>query len=467
MTPAPFRFLLAALLLILLTLLSPSRSHAAIANPTGIAWAPPATPGAIAGSAKVCSGQDLIYSVEAVAGAISYTWFVPNSWVITAGQGTRQLTVTAGSNGGIISVRAANNDGESGARELEAQLEKPLIQPSAIAGPASLCAGSRVKYKVEAAQGARSYTWNIPAGWAIVSGQGTTEVEVVAAAGGGIIQVIAANSCGQSTSSSLAVRAYPPVSNNQVQSNQAVCAGQQPQTLAGSVPSGGESIYTYLWESSTKGAAEGFIPAAGANNQQNYPPGALTETTWFRRKVVSADCQHISDAIMVKVLPVPAKPAIEQLGDKELKASMAGAAYEWWLNGVLLEQQTQIITIVKAGTYTVRVQNSEGCSSVLSDALEVVQQKEEEDVQPEEVIPDGVNIALRPGERQLILSSKEALPKALLLMTDLQGREVYRKEILQLNKPVALDLGRLPDGIYMLLLHTPDQYLKKKVLLQR
>lgn len=396
-----------------------------------------------------------------------YTWSVPNGWVIVAGQGTRQISVIVGSKGGVISVVAENNEGVSGTRELEIQLEKPLLQPGALEGPAALCAGSRAKYRIEATGEARSYVWSVPAGWVIVSGQGTTEVEIVTATAGGVVRVTAANACGQSAVSQLAVTVYPPLSNNHVQGEQELCAGQQPQTLAGSVPAGGEGAYTYLWESSVQGAAEGFIPADGANNQQNYTPGALTETTWFRRRVTSADCQHISDAIMVKVLPVPAKPAIEQLGEKELKASVAGAAYEWWHNGVLLEQQTQVITIGKAGVYSVRVQNSEGCSSTLSDALEVAQKEEKEEVQPEEVIPPGVNVTLRPGERQLILSSKEPLPKALLQIADLQGREVYRKEILQLNKPVTLELQQLPDGIYMLLLHTPDLYLKKKVLLQR
>lgn len=468
MTLAQLRFLFIALLLLNSTLPWCSRSHATSTNPAGIAYALPATPGAIGGPAKVCPGQDhTFYSVEAVAGAISYRWSVPDSWVITAGQATTQISVIAGSKGGVISVVAENNDGVSGARELAVQLDNPPVQPGAITGPSALCAGSRAKYKVEATVDARPYVWSIPAGWVIVSGQGTSEVEILTANVGGVVRVTAANACGQSAASQLAVTVYPPVSNNQVQGEQALCAGQQPQALAGSVPAGGEGAYTYLWESSTRGATEGFIPAYGVHNQQNYTPAALTETTWFRRKVMSADCHHIGDAIMVKVLPIPAKPAIEQLSEKELKASVAGAAYEWWRNGVLLEQHTQVVTITEAGTYTVRVQNSEGCSSVLSDALEVVQEEEKEEVQPEEVIPPGVNVTLRPGQKQLILSSKEPLPKALLVITDLQGRQVYRKEMLQLNKPVALALDQLSDGIYVLMLQTPDLYLKKKVLLQR
>lgn len=387
--------------------------------------------------------------------------------MIIAGQATRQISVRSGSNGGSIRVVAENNDGVSGARELAVQLDTPPLQPGAIAGPAALCAGSRAKYEVEATSGPLSYMWTVPAGWVIVSGQGTSEVEILTAAIGGAVRVIATNACGQSAASQRFVTIYPPLSSNQVQNGQAVCAGRQPEALTGSVPVGGQGTYTYLWERSTRSAAEGFVPADGANNQQNYTPGALTETTWFRRKVASADCQHISEAIIVKVLPVPAKPTIERLSEKELKASVAAADYAWWRNGVLLEQHTQVITITEAGTYTVQIQNSEGCFSGLSDALEVVQQEEKEEVQPEESIPPGVSITLRPGQGQLILSSKEPLPKALLLISDLQGRQVYRKELLQLNRPMALNLEQLPDGVYMLLIQTPDLYLKKKVLLQR
>ena len=57
------------------------------------------------------SGQ--IYSTSAVANATSYLWTVPSGWVINAGQGTTQITVSTGTAGqnGLISVAASNSCG--------------------------------------------------------------------------------------------------------------------------------------------------------------------------------------------------------------------------------------------------------------------------------------------------------------------------------------------------------------------
>jgi hypothetical protein len=85
----------------------------------------------------------------------------------------------------------------------------------------------------------------------------------------------------------------------------------------------------------------------------------------------------------------------------------------------------------------------------------------------EESIRPDVIMSLQPGRGQLIISAKEPLFKVELLLFNLQGREVYRKKLEQLNKPIALELGQLPDGVYILSLQTPELYLKQKVLLQR
>ncbi len=78
-------------------------------------------------------------------------------------------------------------------------------------------------------------------------------------------------------------------------------------TITGSTPTGGNGIYTYLWESSTTGAGSGFSPAPGTNNSKDYIPGSLNQTTWFRRTVTSGGLSNSSNVIQVNVtsdLPV-------------------------------------------------------------------------------------------------------------------------------------------------------------------
>ncbi|WP_242926179.1 gliding motility-associated C-terminal domain-containing protein [Pontibacter vulgaris] len=93
-----------------------------------------------------------------------------------------------------------------------------------------------------------------------------------------------------SYSEPIKITVNPALANNTVGDAQTICTGTSPQPLTGSAPSGGTGTYTYLWQSSTTGAAAGFGPAEGTNNGQSYTPGNLTQTTWFRRVVTSAAC---------------------------------------------------------------------------------------------------------------------------------------------------------------------------------
>ncbi|MCU0423913.1 MAG: T9SS type A sorting domain-containing protein, partial [Bacteroidia bacterium] len=64
---------------------------------------------------------------------------------------------------------------------------------------------------------------------------------------------------------------------------------------------GGTGLYTYTWLSSTTSATSGFTAAVGTNNTINYSPGVLTQTTWFRRFVVSGAASDTSAAVMITV----------------------------------------------------------------------------------------------------------------------------------------------------------------------
>jgi gliding motility-associated-like protein len=72
------------------------------------------------------------------------------------------------------------------------------------------------------------------------------------------------------------------VTGNQIDS---ICSDVAFGMMTGTKPVGGVTPYTYIWEKSTTSDVAGFGPATGINNGQNYSPGLLTQTTWFRRKV--------------------------------------------------------------------------------------------------------------------------------------------------------------------------------------
>jgi hypothetical protein len=98
----------------------------------------------------------------------------------------------------------------------------------------------------------------------------------------------------------------PAVVNNTVAASQSICSGTTPAAMTGSVPTGGNDTYNFLWQSSTTNATTGFANAAGTNTGQNYtPPGNITQTTWYRRVVTSNGCTDNSTAIQVTITPAP------------------------------------------------------------------------------------------------------------------------------------------------------------------
>ncbi len=67
-------------------------------------------PGPVTVPPYVCAGATgLVFSIPAVPGATTYTWTVPSGSVITGGQGTNAITVTAGSSGGDVCVVVSNS----------------------------------------------------------------------------------------------------------------------------------------------------------------------------------------------------------------------------------------------------------------------------------------------------------------------------------------------------------------------
>jgi len=95
---------------------------------------------------------------------------------------------------------------------------------------------------------------------------------------------------------------YLIIENNQISSPQTIRSGITPVPLTGTLPTGGNEAYVYLWESSLTSATAGFTSTGGVS--RNYSPGALTQTTWFRRKVTSGKYNNTSTAIQIIVLPV-------------------------------------------------------------------------------------------------------------------------------------------------------------------
>ncbi|MBO2542812.1 T9SS type A sorting domain-containing protein [Salegentibacter sp. BDJ18] len=197
----------------------------------------PNTPGNISGENQVCPGIIKTYSISQVPDAESYNWTVPAGWTINGDANSNQISVTTGNydQNGNISVTAVNSCGESEANILAVNVDygtPPL--PGEISlqigdGFEVICPESSLSFSISEMNEAESYTWDLPQGWTIVSGQGTPQIQVTSGQYGesGEVSVSATNNCGTGNLQTLEVNIDPPapvIENIQITGEVEVCA---------------------------------------------------------------------------------------------------------------------------------------------------------------------------------------------------------------------------------------------------
>ena len=338
-------------------------------------FSPTDAPGPITGELNSCANdKGLVYSIEPVVGASSYLWTVPSGWVITAGQGTTSITVNASTSGGQITARAVNVCGPSGASIKTVQpTQGPPAMPGAISGKQYGCAKSTATYTIADVTGATSYTWTVPTGWTIVSGQGTTSITVTVGSEKGKISVRGSNICGVGAVRELDVTPQTTVPGpiTTLTGPAEVCQGM-PGFEYSVTPL--EGVTEYIWA----------VPAGWViNSGQNTNKISVTPSGTEGKVTIKAvnDCGVSAEAsINVKVVPSPpAKPeAISGFvsvcnNQKNLVYTIApvptASSYIWTINNgwtIVSGQGTTSIT-VNAGsvgaTISVRAVNVCGVTS--------------------------------------------------------------------------------------------------------
>lgn len=165
----------------------------------------------------ICRGESV--TLVAAAGAPPGTSFL---W--SDGSTTEALTATPLVTTDFAVVLTAN--GLSTRDTIRVNVNQLPLGIPQVAGEQVVCKGTGKVYSIDPVNGASSYQWTVPAGANIVSGQGTTQIEVDwGTASSGEIVVSAANDCGQSPATTLAVEVNePPLLLAPIAGNIAPCA---------------------------------------------------------------------------------------------------------------------------------------------------------------------------------------------------------------------------------------------------
>ena len=112
-----------------------------------------------------------------------------------------------------------------------------------------------------------------------------------------------------SVSNVIKITVYPALSGNSILAPlvSTFCSVADPGTISGSPTSGGTNVYTYQWQTSADSLTFTNIPGT---NSEDYDPGQVVKTTYFRRLVTSGPCDTplVSNVVKFTISNVPANP---------------------------------------------------------------------------------------------------------------------------------------------------------------
>jgi len=143
-------------------------------------------------------------------GAYSVSPALPAGLFLNTATGQLSGTPTTLSSATAYTLTASNACGAA-TRELSISVTTIPVTPSAINGPDAPTFNLTASYSVPEVSGATSYTWTVPSGWTITSGQGSTSINVTAGSNAGNVTVTASSSCGTSSASTKAVTSWRPI----------------------------------------------------------------------------------------------------------------------------------------------------------------------------------------------------------------------------------------------------------------
>lgn len=120
-------------------------------------------------------------------------------------------------------------------------------------------------------------------------------------------RIASRGACLADTTLLLSMNVEPVPGANSLVPDQTICLGTAAALLSGSTPTGGNGVFLFSWESSSD--AQNWNAITGAS-QQNFAPGLLPATTYYRRWIYSGVCPPLVSASLIVRVESPPLPNI-------------------------------------------------------------------------------------------------------------------------------------------------------------
>ncbi|MDD4684471.1 MAG: M6 family metalloprotease domain-containing protein [Bacteroidales bacterium] len=269
---------------------------------------------------------------------------------------------------------------------------------------------------------------------------------------------------------------FPEILSNVISDNQSFCGQGTPQELIGLTPTGGYGDFTYIWEQKTRNNV--WEPASQTNNQINYQPETLTDSTYYRRIVFSNNIKDTSNVVLINVKNSWGG-IVNSPWDTINQATTTGAIRltnhvgtiknwerkkddgDWTTISHTTSQLTQIIDTSGLYTYRVKVQKDE-CPEVYSSEKQIL-------VQEVAGLSDiDFNIDMRiypnPTKGNITITSSYTNPVQLRIVNSLG--QIVRMETTPINNK-TLDLSNLESGNYLITISSETKQSTKSIIINK
>ncbi|WP_223652972.1 gliding motility-associated C-terminal domain-containing protein [Hymenobacter psoromatis] len=294
-----------------------------ISNSVAITVTPALSAGSIAADQALCAGSSanpLTSTTDAAGGAgnLAYQWeaSADNSAYAPIGGATGPTYAPGALTATTYFRRRANADGACApvVSNVVTITVTPAVTPGSIGSDQTICPGATPASLTSTAgpgggTGTFVYQWQS-------SGNNANWDDIAGATDAGYApgpltrdmyyrrQVIS-GLCGPVYSNSVAIIVLPGLVAGSIAADQTICAGATPAPLSSTGNAGGGTgTFAYQWEASADNS--NWTAIAGATSP-TFAPGALTATTYYRRRVTSGtgSCStDVSNVVTISVQPV-------------------------------------------------------------------------------------------------------------------------------------------------------------------
>lgn len=256
----------------------------------------------------------VLYCLNALAAALTATPTSPNTllWynnpALTGGSATAPTPATNATGTVTYYVTQSNAFNCTSAASSIAVTVNPGILGNQIQSNQNICEGATPNPltgvgNITGGGGSYVYQWQFSSngGTSWSAGPGTASYTLPALTTTTLYRRIVSGGTCTDTSNVVTITVAGALSNYQIAAPQTICATSVPALLTGQIPTGGGGNYQYIWEQST----DQITWTAVGSNTADYQPSALSQSTYFRRKVNASQCSATSNTILITVDPLP------------------------------------------------------------------------------------------------------------------------------------------------------------------